>query len=555
MRVQGLIQCADTPTQNDHLANKAYVDSVANAAAAAGGGVFFTNIAPTSTGIVGSKVYAANTIPANKVIQEGTTDTNNVTVSLVCEGGSAFYSPTITITTNPALPGTPGTVVLAEDQYDKRFFTGSFNLTGVTQDVVVTATSSTGATAQCTVHRAVAGPDVSSVTIGALPGSQTEAKSGDVVAVSGVVPNAAAYVEIIAGGAAGALSSMGTIGANDSAGAGFKTFSGTFTVGSGTGAQKVTARAKNALGTFGNNTVSGNSITLNQTYPTIGARAITYPAGQSAIKGTESATITATVTNADTVAYSTSADMTVAQANTYAAAKTVTRVAGTTGYVNGTNNYTITATKASNGAVTSAQAAVVIADTAPTAAITITGTPTRLISNAAGKSYTINVTSTQALESAPSLNASSGTWSGSWTQAGNVWSRTLLIADGNPQGAQTFSGLSLNGLADNMGSVITAGAGYTVGGFEQRTVTFAAFARHAAIGANVVDFSKVRARYTGTSSDLAKVSNTQDAQGTFTITDANDNYLATGGYIFLNDPAFCGANTSGTLKVDVEEVM
>lgn len=555
MRIQGLIECADAPTLSEHLANKAYVDQLAQQAAASGGGVFFTGIAPTSTGIVGSKVYAANTVPANKVIQEGTSDTNNVTVSLVCEGGSAFYSPTITITTVPALPGTPGTVVLAEDANDKRFFTGSFNLTGLTQDVVVTATSSTGATAQCTVHRAVAGPDVTSVTIGALPGAQTEAKSGDVVPVSGVVPNAAAYVEIIAGGAAGGLSAMGVIGAADSGGAGYKTFSGTFTVGSGTGAQKVTARARNSLGTFGNNVQSGNSITLNQTYPTIGARAITYPAGQSGIKGTESATVTATVTNADAVAYSSSGDLTVTNPNAYASAKTVTRNAGTTGYVYASNNYTITATKASNGAVTTAQAQITIADTAPTAAISITGAPARLISNAAGKAYMVNITPNQVLESAPSLNASSGTWSGNWALAGNVWSRTLLIADGAAQGAQSFSGLALNGLADNMGSAITAGANYTVGGFEQRTVTFAAFARHQAIGVNVVDFTKVRARYTGTGSDLARVNSTADAAGSFTITDVNDVFTPTGGFVFLTDAAFCGSNTSGTLKVDVEEVM
>jgi hypothetical protein len=554
MRVQGLIECADTPTANDHLVNKQYVDQVVQSAAAGGGGVFFTNIAPTGAGIVGNKQYAPNTIPANKVITEGTADTNNVTVTLVCEGGSAFYSPTITITTVPPLPGTPGTVALAEDANDKRFFTGSFAMTGITEDVVVTATSSTGVTTSTTVRRAVAGPDVTSVTIGALPGSQTEVKSGDVVQVSGVVPNAAAYVEIISGGAAGSLSAQ-TLGAVDSAGAGLRTFSGTFTVGSGTGAQRVSARARNALGTYGNNVLSGNTVTLNQTYPTIGARTITYPGTQLAIKGTESVAVASTITNADTVVYSSSSDLSVTDPNTYAATKTVTRLAGTSGYVRNVNNYTITATKASNGAVSTAQAQINIADAAATAAITITGNPTRLVGSAAGKTYTVNITPNQVLKSAPTLNASSGTFSGSWTLSGNVWSRTLTITDADADGAQTFSGLSMTGLADVVGSTITSGAAYTVGGFERRTLTFAAFSRTAAIGTVVADFSKVTAKYAGTSGDLTRRTDTTDFIGGFTITDADGNYNPAGGYLYLTDAAFAGSNTTGTLQVEVEEVM
>lgn len=541
----------DDPTFPMDAVTKQYVDNlVIEAGAAIGGGVFFTNIAPTSTGIVGSKEYVPGTIPANRVITDGTTDTPNVRMSLIAEGSGAFYSPTITVTTEPALPGTPLIVPLAEDASDKRFFTGQFDLTGVASgDYTVTATSSTGAKAVAFIHRAGVGPAVSSVTIGALPGTQTEVKLGDVVQVSGVVPNAAAYVEVVAAGASGAVSSQ-TLGAADSAGAGFRTFSGTFTVGSGNGAQSVQARARNSLGTFGANVTSTNTVVLNQTYPTIGARSISYPAGQSAIKGSESATVTANITNFNTVTYTSSGDLTVNLPSAYAASKTVTRVSGS--YVVGVNNYTITATKTSNNATTTATAQVAIADAAPTAAITIVGTPARLQSSAAGMDYTVRLTPSQTLLSAPTLEASSGTWQGTWVNNSGVWSRVLRITDANPKGPQTFNSLAATGLAGVVGSTITSGANYTIGGFPTRTITFPAFSRYAPIGTAVTDITKVTASYTGAAA-LTRQTSTADAFQGFTIVDADGNYSPTGSYLYISDAAFAGSNTTGTLQLDVTE--
>ena len=547
---QGAELTAD-PQNPMEAATKRYVDQQIVSGAIVGG-VFFTEIAPTSTGIVGSKKYVANTVPANKVITDGTTDTTNVRVSLVAEGGSAFYSPTITITTEPPLPGTPVVVPLSEDTYDKRMFAGYVDLTGVTGDVVVTATSSTNAKAFCTVHRAAAGPVIKSATIGSYPGTQTEAKAGDVMTVTGVVENAATYVEAMSGGVTATTFALTTLGAADSAGAGFRTFSGTVTVGSATGLQAVTIRARNQLGTFGDGVASSNKIILNQTAPTIGARTVAYPNGQSALKGSETATVTAVVTNADTVAYTTSADLSVTAPNTYAGSKTVTRVGGT--YSVGTNNYTITATKASNGAVTVAQVAVAIADAAATAAISITGNPARLTSSAAGQNYVVNITPSQTLQSAPTLVPSSGTFIGSWVLSGNVWSRTLVIADADVKGPATFSSLVLPGKAGVQGSSITAGANYTIGGFVRRTVTVAAFSQIVAIGTNVTTIAKVNAKYAGTANNLTLQTDTSNVFQGFTITDAQGNYNPTGAYLFLNDANYTGANTSGTLQVEIEEV-
>lgn len=534
------------PTDPLGVASKEYVDERVSAGLGTVivGNVYITDIVPTSTGIVGSKVYDPNTVPANVVLNEATSDNANVRVKIYAEGGNAFYSPTVTVN------GVTATLTKIPSD-SSRVYTGQADIVIGSGDTLINVVSSTGATASATVHLAGAGPAIGSLVIGALPGSQTEVKLGDVVQVSGVVPNDATYVEIISGGAASAVSSM-TLGAVGSAGSNNRTFSGTFTVASGTGAKNVQARARNALGTYGATATSSNTVTLNQTYPAIGTISIAYPAGQAALKGTEVATVSATITSFDTVSYSSSSNLSVASPAVYEASKSVSRLTG--GYVVGVNNYTITATKASNGAVSTKTAAIAIADTAPTAAITITGNPSRLVSSEAGQSYTVTITANQSLQSAPSLSAPSGTWSGSWSGSGATWSRTLVIRDTDVKGTYSFTGLSLPNLSGVIGTTITSGASYTVGGFTRRTITLAAFAQYAAIGTYVVDISKTTAKYSGASSNLTLQNSTADVFQGYTITDSSGTYSATGNYIFITDQAYAGANTTGTLMVEIEEV-
>lgn len=546
MKIHQSAELTRDPISELEAATKRYVDNQVTSGAIVGG-LFFTNIAPTSAGIVGSKTYVANTVPSNQVITEGTADTNNVTVTLYAEGGSAFFSPTITVTTVPAQSGGPIVATLTVPSPGDRVFTATANLIGVTSDTVVTALSSTNATATTTIRRAVAGPNISSLTIGSLPGSQTEVKSGDSLSVFSAVPNAAVYIEVIAGGAAGAISVL-ALGAADSAGAGFKSVTGTFVVGGGSGTQTISARARNVLGTFGATLVSANSVVLNQTFPVIDARTITYPATQSGLKDTESATITSTITNVDTIVYS-GTNLTVTNPNTYAVSKTVTLSGGT--YSFGTNNYTITATKTSNAATTVASSAVTIATVAPTAAITYTPAG-RMASSPAGVSHIVTITADQRLNVAPSLSASSGVFQGSWTGSGTTWTRTLLITDASPKGVQVFSALSVTGLANLTGTTITAGSSYTVGGFATRTITFPAFARFAPIGTNVVDITKVTASYTG-STVLARQTSIADVFQGFTIVNSSGVYDPFGSHLYISDAAFAGSNTSGTLQLDITE--
>lgn len=547
MKIHQGAELTRDPIYDLEAATKRYVDNRVTSSAIVGG-LFFTNAAPTSSGIVANKVYVPNTTPSNAVITEATTDNNSVTVSLYAEGGFAFFSPTITITTVPAQAGGPIIASLTTPAPGDRVFTATANLTNITVDTVVTATSSTNATATMTIHRAAVGPAIASLTIGALPGSQTEVKSGDTLPVTGVVQNEATYIEVISGGASSGVYVL-TLGAADSAAAGYKAVTGSFIVGSGTGAQAASARARNALGTYGATVASTNVVTLNQTYPTIGARTITYPATQNGLKGAETATVAAAITNVDTISY-TATNLTVTNPTTYAATKTVTLTGGT--YVYGTNNYTITATKTSNNATTVASSAVSIAAVAPTAAITYAPIG-RMASSPTGVSYTVTITANQRLNVAPSLAASSGTWQGSWTGSGTTWSRVLLITDASPKGSQVFSSLSVTGLANMVGTAITSGAAYVVGGFTTRIVIFDAFERYHAIGTNIVDISKVTSKYTGAAGNLTLQASTADVFQGFTIVDSAGNYNPTGGYLYISDAAYAGANTSGTLQLDITE--
>lgn len=527
-----------TPEHPKDVVNLEFVQNMVMQGAA--GAVFITDVSPTSTGIVGGKQYAP-TVPANAVITECFSDTNNIRISFLAEGPSTFYSPTVTAN------GVAMTNI-QEVAGDKRIFSGYVDLV-LSESGTVTVESSTGSSATVNVTLLTEGPVVQSVTIGALPNGQTAVKHNDVVPFTAVVANTTTAVVIKDLGAAKAVSGTPVIGEADSAGAGFRTVTGNFVVSNLTGSQTLRLAAANFIGTEGAVVASVNSVTLDQTYPSIGAITVTYPNGQSALKDGEQATVNSTITGANAFNYS-FANGTVADPTVYAAGKVVTRTSGD--YVT-TNNYTITATRTSNGAVSTLNGSVVIAHVEATAAITIIGNPARLQSSAAGNDYTVQIAPNQVLASAPTLEASSGTWQGSWVQSGNNWRRVLRITDADLKGAQTFNTLVLTNRANKVSSTITSGAAYNIGGFVTRTITFPAFARFAPIGTNVVTIGKTVAKYTGTAGNLALRNDTNQAAASYTITNSAGNYSATGDHLFLSDLDYANSNTSGTLQVDIGE--
>jgi hypothetical protein len=176
-----------------------------------------------------------------------------------------------------------------------------------------------------------------------------------------------------------------------------------------------------------------------------------------------------------------------------------------------------------------------------------------MVGSPTGVNYTVTVTSTQNLSSAPTLNASAGAWSGSWSGSGKVWSCLLTISDTTPKGSALFSSLSLVNQGLVAGSSITSGSTYTVGGFSSRTLTFPSFSRVAAIGANVLDQTKTSCQIVGGNVLTRYTDNTVRTNGYY-IANSDGTYNATGDYLGLSDSVFAGSNTSGTLQAILAEV-
>lgn len=498
--------------------------------------LFINDIVPTGTGIVSNKQYAA-TLPVNSVLVSAVADTKAVRVKFTVQG-AVFTPPEVTVN---GIPGGNFAPVAAGSDLFYGYADITMNATGD-----ITVESGTGiAVVNLTV--ATEGPALSMLTLGALPGVQTEVKAGDVVPFTGVVANDAVSITVKNTGLATSGANV-VFGANDSAGAGFKTVAGTVTVANRTGAQAITAFALNALGTAGVDAVSINTAILNQTAPTIAAISVAYPGGQGAVKVGEVATVTSVITNYDTVQY-TGTGGTVADPEVYAEAKAFTLVAGTYNYSN--NNYSITAVKASNGATTTRTGVVRVAVDAPTATVVIDTAPARLRSSADGITYTMRVTHNQQVAAAPDVTLGAGTWLGAWAGAGLVYTRTFTVKDSDARGA--FDAVAnFTGLAGVTGQRIQS---FTIGGFSLRTLVVNAFAQLVPLNVSVATIAKVRVNYAGSQTQLTLRSDKEDAASSFTIVNASGEYDPNGDHLWLSDVAYTGANTSGTLQIDIEEII
>lgn len=537
-------------------------------------GLFVLNVAGGNT----SKTYLAGTVPVNRVVDAATVDTpTSVTITVQAEGGSSAYTPTIRVNVDPLNPSTTGvvaTVALASGAND-RIFTGTavLDLSGLAAGStnVITVWADTGVTTTVAVTRAAGGPAISSAVFGALPGVQTAVKSGDTVKITGVVANTASTVEAISSlGAVGSgtystVTTNGVLGALDSAGAGFRTFTVQVVIGSGTGAQAATLKAKNSLGTYGANLVTTNTVTLDQVSPTIGAISVSYPNSQLALKAGDTASVSATIANASSIVYSSSdGGISITAPTTIATVKSAAYSGS--GYTDSGTNYTITASKASNGSSATSTALIKIAAAAPTCTFAVAGSPTRLISSPLGNVYTVTLTANENLNAAPTVSVEAGGGLiSTFTGSGKSWSGQLTIRDSDVRSAHSFTAALVN-QAGVLGSTITAGSVYTIGGFTSRTLTFGAFEQVSALPTTIGDPTKVTVTYTGSSGSLTyKLSDLTQAASAFSLVDATYNangsprkyssyvFNAKGAFLFLNDAAFCNSNTSGTLQVDIVE--
>ena len=545
--LRGQAKVKDAPTEPTHVMRKQDVEALVSGTAP----VYIVDVTPTSAGIVADKNYVANTVPANQLLADCVANTYNVRVHILAEGGSAFYSPEVDVN------GT--TVVLTEHATDKRLFEGYADLV-LSENGVLTATSSTGADATSNITFLVGGPVVPSLVIDSIPGVQTHVKHNDVIQFSGTVRNDA--VSMAVKNLQSAKSGSVSLGAVDSAGAGFRTFTGTAVTSNeatnNVGAFAVTAT--NSLGTEGDLKYSPiGGLLVDQTLPGFTGFVLTYPGIQTAASNTQQVSVALSVQNSDGVAYSFDDGTIAGDSNVIEPSKVVT-VTSTSN--NLTDNYHVTATRANNGSSAVFEGDIRVVNTTQRPTISVLGNPARLRSSDAGITHTIRLTSPDVLVN-PGLTAPAGggTFTGSWVSSngGKEWRRGLIVDDADTVGVHNFVNVSFSG--ENAQSTflpLTAShpdREYEIGGMTFRNLVVPAFSQVVALGSNVGNINKCSARYAGADDLLALRNDTNNVAKAFTISDAGGVYDPNGGYLFINDAAFAGSNTSGTLVIEFEEIV
>ncbi len=506
------------------------------------GWLSIVDVAVTGGGLATNKVW--DDPPNNTIIQSCDISGLNLNVTVKSS------APHVTVGSTPAiLPPAPG----------GGFYVGTVSIVVPgTGNVVATLTTPDGAPgASDTVALTyVPPPSITALQfIGGYPGAQTELKAGDTFQVQGTTNTPAVAVEVQDFGAA--VFGTPTFASSTS-------FTVTVTIADrGTSPQSLVARmrAQNAAGAFGPLADTSNTVVLNNLHPTVTFGAETYPVGQLALKNSETADVAVTLANLDTVLFdSPNGDLSILNPTTIEATKTVTRIAGT--YNVATNNLRGTAVRAANGAQTIGQAVIAIANVAPTVDITVPAARLRSGGNngTAAQNHTVSIVANQQLLNAPSLAAGvgGGTFIGGGFAGGpSTWTRSLQVHDNDTKGNYSFTTLVATGLSGLVQNTINSGAAYVLGGFVQRTLTFAAFSQSTTLNVGVVTYAKLQAGiFTATNQPALRNAVQGDHSNllnTYTV-DSLGNVGPTN--LWWNDVAAAGSNSGGTAQItNVEEIV
>jgi hypothetical protein len=449
------------------------------------GGAFITNIVPTGSGTVGTKVTSSDGV----VLDSCLSDTQLITVSVLGITGNKNYKPNMLLRW-----GAYTQVVPMVARADKPLFDGSASINLQGQNLI-TIEHEDGAKHECVVNTDTPPLITSATFTGGYPGTQTELKLSDTFNFNIISNVPIINIEFSDYGAYSAQAFPVASGVNH-------TITGII-ANRGITVQNLGARVRvqKSTGSWSlwhltesDGSIDGtNLVKLNNLYPTVSCGAITYPASQGALKNVENATVTNNVTNYNVVAYdSPNAELTISNSALYEASKTVTRLNGS--YNVSINNFRIIATRTANNAISSAQTTVCIANVACTIAITLP--VSRLISGGNDgtlpQNHVVTITSNQNLYSFPTLVAGQGTWQGvSFLGGPLIWARSLQIHDNMVKGAYSFSSLLATNLAGIQTNTILSGSSYTVGGFITRTISLPAFANETIMNVESTDYTKV----------------------------------------------------------------
>lgn len=520
------------------------------------GFVTISDVEPVS---VLDNVFDFNKIDDDFVLVSCTASTSNIKVKVLAVTGASAFKPTVTVNGIPATL-TRNALTDVWEGYATLTLGGSGTYT-------LTAVHSDGptATAEVTV---VAPPVVTGATISGMyldgPG-QTEHAAGQSVNVDIIADSVFDTVEIMTDPATAVVGvSEIPVTADTTA-----TIPATIADrGNTTVARYISVRVRNLNGTWSLPVLTTNTVNTNNTRPSLLLGAVAYPLGQSALKGTEEATVAATYGNTDSVLFTSNGDLTFQDA-TLVGNQKVNRSSTGSGYNILTNNITGVVTRTANATTSTASRIVQIANT-PATIVSITK-PTRLRSKVgSAKIHTITVNCSQRTQSLAMTALIGDLQGGSWgtVDQGLTYTRGLGILDSYAKGVTSFDTVYLTNLA----GVVTTEAGillstrqYEVGGFEPRTVFVNAWTngvspseREAAIGTKVVNTAKLLVTVGSTTgvytNSLATYSSPNSSPTTdIAITGPSGTLNSDLNLVYLRDTRLASANTTGTLNVDIEE--
>lgn len=447
------------------------------------GTVFITDIVPQSEGNVGNKTFSSD----GRVLENCTTDTQNVNVSVIALPGISNWKPIISI---------EGNSITMSAESDEPVFTGSIDidLAGASELTVI---HEDGAKHKVDIIQDTQPEVLEAYFTNGYPGSQTELKENDTFDfyVKSDIP----IVSVEFDGSSSYAFKAITVSLSEGD---EHIITGNQIANRGNNVQDLPTRVRvqKSTGSWSEWFVTDSAgsddgihtVKVNNRHPSISITSIEYPSGQQAIKGSEYATVNNTVNYFDDITYSSpNGELSIDDPNLFQSSKSVMRIDG--GYNVTSNNFHITATRNANDAISSDNTVVYIADSDQTISVS---SPSRLRSggndNTSPQNHTITISSDQNLIEAPSLAAPVGDWQGSgFTGSGTTWTRDLQIHDDMVKGTYNWSSISTKNLAGKTVSVISSGQDYTIGGFVSRNISLDAFAYETYMSVEATIYDKV----------------------------------------------------------------
>jgi len=457
------------------------------------GGVWITDIQPSGSGNVGDQIYSSD----GNVLDSCLTDTTNLIVSVLALPGHTNYKPVVTINSNP--------VSLSESS-DKPLWTGTYNMTYNFADASITAVHENGARWSTIVDADSPATILSADFTGGYPGTQTELKVGDTYAVRVQTDVAISSVIVDDYGAATGGTYSPPSPTND--------FTFIITIadrGNTTVARGLRLRVVKPTGSTSANYLTENQgsvdgkdlVNLNNTYPEISFTSIDYPVGQQAIKSSESAIVNHTVTDYNTINYtSPGGQLNITNSTIYEPAKNVDYSSG--GYNINTDNFSISANRAANNAASSYSTVVWIANTPATLSVSH-ASKMRSGGNdgTSVQNHQIAINSDQRLLSAPDLiKDTGGTWAGtgfSWSPTATTFTRNLAVHDDESKTTYNWGSITGTNLAGIVTSTNSGTTQYVFSGFVVRTITVQPLLAGKAntINVEVTDYTKLSSSGSG----------------------------------------------------------